>query len=72
MCPFVSERNKDVHNQSFATTRFYRVILARGDEQREQTALKLRLPDVFKEQIDLAHRGFELALHLIEERGQKL
>jgi len=70
--PFVHERNEDAHNQSFATTRFYRVILARGDKQREQTEIKLRLPDLFKEQIDLAYQGFEFALHLIEERGQKL
>jgi len=70
--PFVLERNEDAHNQSIATTHFYRVILARGDEQRKQTALKLRLPNLFKEQIDLAYQGFELALRLIEERGQRL
>ena len=69
--PFVSERNEDAHNQSIATTHFYGVILARGDEQRERTEIKLRLPDLFKEQIDLAYQGFELALRLIEERGQR-
>jgi hypothetical protein len=70
--PFVFERNKDAHNQSIATTHFYGVILVRGDEQRGQTELKLGLPDLFKEQINLAYQGFELALRLIEERGQKL
>jgi hypothetical protein len=70
--PFVFERNKDAHNQSIATTRFYEIMLARGDEQRERTELKLRLPDLFKEQLNLAYQGFELALRLIEERGQKL
>lgn len=69
--PLVFERNEDVHNQSLATTHFYGAILARGDRQREQTELKLRLPDLFKEQIDFAYKGFELALRLIEERGQK-
>lgn len=69
---FVFERNKDAHNQSIATTHFYGVILSRGDEQWEQTELKLRLPDFFKEQIDLAYQGFELALRLIEEKGKQL
>lgn len=68
---FVFERNKDAHNQSTATSHFYGVILARGDKQREQTELKLRLPDLFKEQIGLAYKGFELALRLIEERVQR-
>ena len=69
--PLVFERNEDVHNQSLATSHFYGVILARGDEQRAQTELKLRLPDLFKEQINFAYQGFELALRLIEDRVPK-
>lgn len=67
----VVERNEDAHNQSTATSHFYGVILARGDKQREQTELKLRLPNLFKEQIALAYKGFELALRLIEERVER-
>jgi hypothetical protein len=67
----VSERNADAHNQSTATSNFYGVILARGDRQREQMGLKLRLPDLFREQIGMAYEGFELALRLIEERVQR-
>jgi hypothetical protein len=70
--PFVSERNEDAHNQSIPTTYYWRELLARDDKQRERTELKLRLPELFKEQIDFAYQGFELALCLIEERGQKL
>ena len=66
--PLVLERNEDAHNQSIATRHFFGVILATGDKQREQTQLKLRLPNLFKEQIDLAYKGFELALRLIEDR----
>ncbi len=65
----IFERNEDAHNQSTATTHFYREILAKDDKQREQTELKLRLPDLFKEQIGLAYEGFQLALCLIAERG---
>lgn len=65
----VFERNENAHNQSTATTHFYREILARDDKQREQTELKLRLPDLFKEQIGLAYEGFQFALCLIAERG---
>ncbi|MEE9466404.1 MAG: hypothetical protein V3W14_12625 [Candidatus Neomarinimicrobiota bacterium] len=68
----VFKRNEDAHNQSFATSRFYGVILARADEQKEQTELKLNLPELFKEQIGMAHKGFELALCLIEEGAQRL
>jgi len=70
--PLISKRNEDVHNQSIATTLFYEIILAKGDEQRERTECNLRLPDLFKEQIKLAYQGFELALRLIDEKGQKL
>ena len=69
--PLVCERDKDVHNQSFATSRYYGVILAEGDNQKMQTELKLRLPNLFKEQIELAYQGFELALRLIEERAPR-
>lgn len=69
--PLLSERNKDVHNQSIPTSHFYAVILAKGNKQREQTEIKLCLPDLFKEQINLAYKGFELALRLIEDRSQK-
>lgn len=69
--PVVFERNEDAHNQSIATSHIYGVILARGDKQREHTELKLRWPDLFKEQISLAYKGFELALRLIEERAKK-
>ena len=47
---------------------YYGVILAKGDKQKEQTEHKLHLPNLFKEQVDLAYQGFELALRLIEER----
>ena len=66
--PLMCERNKDIHNQSLATSHYYGVILAKGDKQKEQTEHKLRLPNLFKEQVDLAYQGFELALRLIEER----
>lgn len=69
--PLVLERNEDAHNQSTATSQFYTVLLAKGDMQREQTELKLRLPDLFKEQIGFAYKGFELALRLIDERVQR-
>lgn len=69
--PIVFERNEDAHNQSTATRHFYGPIRARGDKQREQTELKFRLPDLFKEHIGLAYKGFELALRLIEERVQR-
>lgn len=69
---FVSKRNENDHRQSVATTHFYGIILAKGNEQLEQTKLKLCLPDLFKEQINLAYQGFELALRLIEERRQKV
>lgn len=66
--PIVYDRNEDVHNQSIATRHFYDVILARGNEQIEITKFKLRMPDLFKEQIGFAYEGFELALRLIRER----
>ncbi len=69
--PIVIERNEDAHNKSTTTSHFYRVILARGDKQREQMELKLHLPVQFKEQIGLAYQGFELALRLIAERVQR-
>ena len=69
---FVSKRNENDHRQSVPTTHFNRIILAKGNEQSEQTKLKLCLPDLFKEQINLAYQGFELALRLIEERGHKV
>jgi len=69
--PLVFDRNEDAHNQSIATSHFYGAILARNEKQREQTKLKLRLPELFKEQIGLAYNGFELALCLIEERVSK-
>ena len=69
---FVSKRNENDHRQSIATTHFYGIILAKDNEQLEQTKRKRCLPDLFKEQIDLAYQGFELALRLIEERGHKV
>jgi len=63
----IFERNEDAHNQATATTRYYKVILERGDKQREQTQIKLRLPDIFKEQIGFAYEGFKDALFLIAE-----
>lgn len=69
--PLVNERHEDVHNQSFVTSRFYEIILARGEERREHLEHKLQIPEQFKEQINLAYEGFEIALRLIEERIPK-
>ncbi len=69
---FVYKRNENDHSQSVPTTHFNRIILAKDNEQLEQKKLKLCLPDLFKEQINLAYQGFELALRLIEERGHKV
>lgn len=65
----VYERNEDAHNQSIATSQFYKILLARGEEKIEKTELKLKLPDLFKDQIAFAYEGIDLALKLIEKHG---
>ena len=35
------------------------------------TEIKFGLPEIFKEQIDYADRGFELGIKLIEKKGQQ-
>lgn len=69
--PLVFERNEDAHNQSIVTSHYYGIILANGENQKQKTYNKFRFPEIFKEQIEIAYRGFELALSLIEEKCQK-
>jgi len=64
----IMERNEDAHNQSIVTGHYFNIILAKGDNQLEKAKLKFSLPEIFKEQIQLAHTGFELALRLIKEK----
>lgn len=66
--PIVSERNEDAHTTSIPTSHFYGILLARGGEMDEKVEDKRSLPDVFREQIDFAYEGFELALRLIADR----
>ncbi len=63
----ISERNEDAHNQLTATTHYFKMILGREDEQMELMQIKLRLPDIFKEQISFAYEGVQDALLLIAE-----
>ena len=65
----VDERNEDAHTQAIATSHFYNILLARGEEKIKKTELKLTLPDLFKDQISFAYKGLELALKLIEKHG---
>jgi len=60
----IFERNEDAHNQSTATTHYYQIILGKD---HEQTEMKFRLPEIFKEQISFAYEGFKFALFLIAE-----
>lgn len=64
----ILERNEDAHNQSIVTGHYFNIILAKGEDQVEKAKLKFSLPEIFKEQIELAYNGFELALHLIKEK----
>lgn len=63
----IKERNEDAHNQSTATSHYYNVLLRKYDQQEEQIQIRLQLPDIFKEQINLAYEGFLCALFLISE-----
>ncbi|NHZ85848.1 MAG: hypothetical protein GWP19_08200 [Planctomycetia bacterium] len=64
----ILERNEDTHNQSIVTGHYFNIILAKDEEQVEKAKLKFNLPEIFKEQIELAYNGFELALLLIKEK----
>jgi len=66
---FISDRNEDAHVQTISTQHFFGILLSDEEEQAKRTELKLRLPEVFKDQIDFAYRGFELALRLVQERA---
>ncbi len=68
---FILERNEDAHNQSIVTEHYNNIILGRSEDQIEKVKLKLSFPEVFKEQIELAYTGFELALRLIREKRSK-
>jgi len=68
----VSERDEDAHNQSIVASHFYGIIIAEGEDQKQKTQLKFSLPDIFKDQIEFANKGFELSVCLIKERCQKL
>ena len=67
----IIERNEDAHNQSIVTGHYFNIVLAKGEDQLEKAELKFSLPEIFKEQINLAHTGFELALRLIKEKRWK-
>ncbi|MCH7886826.1 MAG: hypothetical protein IIA58_02560 [Candidatus Marinimicrobia bacterium] len=69
--PIVFERNEDTHTQTIPTSHFYDILLAKGDENSKQINLKLSIADLFKEQIELAYKGFELSLRLIIEKVPK-
>jgi hypothetical protein len=66
----LDERNEDVHDRSFPARHFVDTLVKR-DSQREAVAFKLGLPDLFKEQTELAYEGLGSALRLIEERGAR-
>jgi hypothetical protein len=68
----IYESNEDAHNQSIVASHFYGIIVAHSEDQIEKTELKFNLPEIFNDQIKYANLGFELAVRLIEERGQKL
>ncbi len=70
--PTLAERDEDVHNQSIPTTHYFAILLARGKEKLDKSEQKFQIADKIKEQIDIAYRGFELALRLIIERVPKL
>lgn len=65
----INDRNTDAHIKSFTTDSFYRIILAKGGDQATQTERKMSLPELFLEQIEFAHKGFSLALALIQDQG---
>ncbi|MHA1729165.1 MAG: Cthe_2314 family HEPN domain-containing protein [Promethearchaeota archaeon] len=67
----ILQRNEDAHNQLIITGHYFNIVLAKGEDQLEKAELKFSLPEIFKEQINLAHTGFELALRLIKEKRWK-
>jgi hypothetical protein len=65
----INDRNTDAHTTSLVTGHFYRIILARGEDQKVQAKKKMEYPEIFKNQIQYAYKGFELVLALIQDKG---
>lgn len=65
----INDRNTDAHTSSLVTDHYFKIILARGEDQKVQAQKKMELPELFKNQIGYAHKGFELVLSLIQDKG---
>ena len=67
--PVLQERDDDAHNLSLPSRIFFDIIIASGSKQADQVKQKLRMPEMYKEQIVLAYEGLESALRLITDKG---